>query len=333
MKAQPTLVAKQLSRVGNRLRHLVAFGVAALFAFVSISATAQDAVVPLDFTTISQAVVQAEDIDGNGVVEIFVQAGLYEEIVVIRRSNLTLTGEDPATTTVQGFGSFATIIARDASNVTITGFTATGDGTGVGLRLEDATNCVIRGNVATGNRYGILIRDTIGSVVSDNESFGNRHSGLKVRGGHGNVLTGNSSHDNLRQGIDFERSVGNLFDSNVVSDNGGNGIRVRSALASNTVSNNLAERNLQNGIFLREVVDTIVVDNVVRDGQTNGIRTRETTSSVISGNEVTGNLLFGLRYRNAEGDDFDAAQPGIQGPTGANDFSGNTRGPVRDDDA
>ena len=139
-----------------------------------------DATVPGDFGSIGAAVLGATDVDGNGAVEIEVMPGTYAENVFIQRSNIALIGSDPATTTIVGVGPADTVRAQNGANVSISGFTVTGDGTANGIKFEDIVGGLIQDNIASANRRGINLNRSTGVLIESNTMSGNLRGGMKL---------------------------------------------------------------------------------------------------------------------------------------------------------
>jgi parallel beta-helix repeat protein len=290
-------------------------------------AQAQDAFVPDDFPTIQAAVFGATDGDASGTVDILVRAGIYVENVLIFRSNLVLQGENPATTSVVSAGVGNTITVQDATNVTITGFSISGDQTRNGVELRRTNASLVQGNVFSGNRRGIDLNDADDNEVSTNTFMDNVHGGIKVRG-TGNLV---SDNDFLRGGfgVAVVGFSGNTVQDNRISDTGSVGIGVVRS-SGNVVQRNVVLRAVDTGIRLHRTSANMILSNMSRNNTQNGFRTRRTADELVSGNAFTGNTEWGIRRRDFVNDDY-SADAGIQVPTGDNDCSGNVLGPLRED--
>lgn len=310
---------------------LIRFVVAgALSAGLAGAALAADAVVPGDFGTIAAAIAGATDVDASGTVEIRVLAGTYSENLLVRRSNLRLEGESPATTTIRGAGVADTIRIENATAVTLTGFTVTTTGSGDGIELSDAIGCTIDGNVVSGHIRGISLGRSSANTVTNNEVRGSVGTGIKVaRRSDGNVVASNDVHDNGNHGIDAIGVADNLIQSNTIASNRGNGIRVGKT-QGNTVAGNMISGSGNNGLRVGRTFDLVISGNTATGSFENGLRMDETAGTLVTQNVLTGNREFGVRRKEWANDDFSSAA-GIQDPAGDNDLSGNARGAVRED--
>jgi parallel beta-helix repeat protein len=306
---------------------------AALAALPALSfgavASAQDAIVPDDFATIQSAVSSASDVDLDGTVEILVRAGTYVENVLIRRSNLSLSGEGAATTSVVGAGFRETIRVEDADSVSISGFRVSNSILEDGIELQRTTGSSVLDTVLTGNRDGLSVQNSQGALVMNNEAFGNAGEGIRFRGAAFSTCLGNSSHDNQHHGIDVRRSFGIALDGNTTNGNTDSGLRVRQGVQV-TVASHVSNGNSDSGILVRRAADCSIVGSTCSGNLDNGLRLRDTANNLFSQNSFTGNNEFGIRMENAN-DDFDAGPSGNQAPPGDNDLSGNGNGAVRVD--
>lgn len=310
-------------------RNALVTAVAAVLGAVPFAAYAQDAIVPDDFGSISAAVANAADADGDGIVQIFVRAGVYQETFTIARDNLELTGEDRDTTVIQGSGSIDTIRVR-ADGVTISGFTVTSAGTFDGIDINRTALVTVEGNVLTGGASGVSVDRSQVVVVADNEVFGTSREAINLDRCSRVIVVGNFVHDNQDEGVTIDGCTRSRVQSNVVTDNGGNGIRDRGS-SLNVHVGNQALRNGDEGYILEDSQRVRIVGNTASGNRENGIRMRNTRNTLVSANAFTDNGSYGVRREDWFNDDFDGSQPGVQNPPGKNDLSGNDDGPLRED--
>jgi len=136
--------------------------------FLSISATMQLNVkatpdpirVPEDYTTIQEAINQANPGD-----TIQVSSGTYQETLFINKT-LTLIGEDKTNTILEGSGCGCTVIQANLTSVNISGFTIQGGSNGI--TLEKCNNSTINNNNITGTSRGIWLHYSHNNTISDN---------------------------------------------------------------------------------------------------------------------------------------------------------------------
>ncbi len=148
------------------------------------------------YTSIQEAIDAPETLDGH---TLQVEPGFYHENVMIRKS-VKLTGKDRQTTIVDGYG--ATVMALEADNVTISGFTLRNGGLGFppdrhcGVFLNRSLGSTIANCQITGSRIGIYLYYSISSQVVHNQVYGNHEDGIWLWFSGNNTLTENSIHDN-----------------------------------------------------------------------------------------------------------------------------------------
>jgi parallel beta-helix repeat protein len=294
------------------------------------TAAAQDAVVPDDFATIGAAVVGATDGNGDGTVEILVRAGTYVEDVFVQRSNLTLSGEGAATTTIQGSGLIDTVRIQQASNVIVQGFTVVSGGAFDSIDYSRVNGGAIEANVLTGGGSGISTNRSQMLTIADNEIFGTTLEAIKVDRSARVTVLSNSAHDNPGDGITVDRAVRIRMQGNDSRNNGGVGLRDRDSTRTLYISN-VAENNGDDGIRIESSGSDILFGNSCSGNISNGLRMMGTSDSLVTGNAFTGNLEWGVRRESWTDDDFDRTAGGAQDPPGDNDLSGNVNGPLRED--
>jgi parallel beta-helix repeat protein len=291
---------------------------------------AADATVPGDFASIGAAIAGATDQDSDGVIEIAVAAGTYNENLFISRSSIHLVGDDRETTILQGNGIAPTILVHQAADFGLTGFTVRGSATARAVYIERGSACAIASNIFEGSRKGLVLNRTTTSRVEDNIARNNFGTGIRLDRSDNNDVLGNTCTGNLSQGIDVRGGTGNLLDGNTCNSNNDSGLRVRGATAT-TVQGNTANGNRDNGLRMRQVLGCSFVSNVCSNNGDSGLRMRETSGNSFFGNTLTGNNEYGVRRRDWSGDDWDSTIGGVQDLPGDNDLSGNNKGPVRND--
>ena len=125
MEIKEEKVKKLIASLANIILFFSIFSVVSL-VFITMTAptaSAQLIIVPDNYTTIQEAIDNANPLGGD---TIFVRAGLYEEKLTINKP-LTLEGESRTNTTIQPKPAEpGTVITISASWVNVTGFTQSG---------------------------------------------------------------------------------------------------------------------------------------------------------------------------------------------------------------
>ncbi len=298
--------------------------------FVAQDSQAQDANVPADFGTITEALRFGTDANLDGLFHVSVAPGTYTESLFVTRSNVWLEGSGAATTMIQGDMGFRAVYVQGVMSFEMSGFTVTGDPTRDGIELVACTSASIHDNTVTGTEDGIRVNRSIDVAISSNMVANNTSTGIKVKGGMQTLVTGNVCTGNFSSGIDLDRTVGAMVTSNQSLMNRGNGVRVRRS-SQVAVEGNTCTGNLSNGMFYRDMSQLTVRGNTSTGSLQNGMRIRDVGSSLFTDNTLTGNSEWGIRRRDSFGNDWDEAQAGSQDAPGSNDVSGNTLGTVRTD--
>jgi len=201
--------------------------------------------VPDDYPTIQEAVNAANPGD-----TIIVSSGIYYEHITISKNHLTLLGENPSSTIIDGNG-IGPIIYLPANDTTIMGFTIRNSGeeedTGKpGLYIKFACcntlannifyNCWIGIEVEGNMSYNSWSNKIIGNTLIDNEkgilltkfSVANIVSGNTVtKSVEGIYLTAYSSNNTINEntvtnndcGICLSHSTGNTISGNILTQN------------------------------------------------------------------------------------------------------------------
>jgi parallel beta-helix repeat protein len=241
--------------------------------------------VPENYSTIQEAVNAAGPGD-----TIQVAAGMYHETVFVNKS-LTLIGENPNTTIINGFSLAGSVVTINASNVKISGFTI-GNGTSHGVELVYASNCTISGNVVTENsNSGIFLNHSSTNTISGNVVSNNKYSGIYLR----EYCSNNFVADNRILNSDFYDILvyyycsSNVITGNVISGNGYEGIRMWWDSTNNVISNNTVSHHTRFGIdVLFGSGNNTVSGNTVSDNY-EGIKVDSSVGTILRNNNMTGN--------------------------------------------
>ncbi len=299
-------------------------------ASLAASASAQDAIVPDDFGSISAAVFGATDVDGDGTVEIFVRNGMYNEDVFIQRSNLELTGEDPRQTIIQGNGGLpAVVYVQQSSNVTIQGFKVQGGGAVAdGIEFSRVTNSLIFECWATGNLDGFSLGRSDNNVVRRCLASNNAMEGVKLRISNNVEVNRVVSRNNSDEGFQADGTQNCSFLNCRSRGNLSTGFDIDRSIGA-TILGGFATGHIDAGVRVRESSGTLV-QGVRSDQNENGLRIEDTNGSLFTMNAFINNREWGIRMENSTNDDFSSAA-GVNPAPGDNDVTGNGFGTVRVD--
>jgi nitrous oxidase accessory protein len=246
----------------------------------------------LDYPTIQTAIDATETFGGH---RILVDAGIYYEHLVVNKS-VSLIGEDPHSTIVDGGGSGDVITVR-AKNIVVENFTIRNGYHGITMRHEGPAsplnNCIIRNNVITNNNgTGILCGVAYwtwvsNSAISGNNITANDGSGIHVCG-ENNTLSGNNIKGNVG-GISLQFSVSNTISENNITANNRYGIGLDESIDHTISGNNIAANN-GSGIGLGASRGNIISGNNIAANNNSGIVLDfHSMGNNVSGNNITNN--------------------------------------------
>jgi len=168
---------------------------ALVFHIEPVGAEPTTIIVPDDYPTIQEAVNVAMSGD-----IVYVRAGTYYEEVLIEEKSISLIGENPSTTIIDGMISGIPIEVRMAERVNITGFTLMYSGEQwrsnmmferwpeSGILLWNSDECNVSGNNITDNYYGLTVYSSWSgswnNTVQGNLVTNNREVGVFLSGHH-----------------------------------------------------------------------------------------------------------------------------------------------------
>ena len=253
----------------------------------------------LNYTTIQQAIIAQETSNGH---TIFIEHGTYVGGIVVNKS-LSLIGEDPETTIIDGMGAPDRVIGITADNVSIAGFTIRNSNQsrwGGGIAMYHSKNCTIHANVIADNVNGIVLESSSENRITGNNITNSYFEGIWLQTSSNNTLMLNNIMTSRLQGIwltdnsDYNRMAENFIANSQVG--------IELARSSNTnINNNSLVSNSQSGIsLLSSSSNTISENTFVNDG----LYIDFSFSDVPFSNEVVNNTVNGkpLVYLENESD-------------------------------
>ncbi|MBN2501691.1 MAG: thrombospondin type 3 repeat-containing protein, partial [Anaerolineales bacterium] len=246
---------------------------------------------------------------------IHLEAGLFEEQVLIEGKNISLVGvpgtviQAPAGLS-QYYETYAVITVADADDVTIQGITVDGNAQGNGnapfvgiffyrtggnITNNTIVNMTHVTDPTAASGYGIGIRNDWPNpadivYIEQNTISNYQFEGVQVQNAHAevraNVITGSgASHLRPQRGIDFRESATGIIQSNIVTEN--------STPAGSGASSGIVIQPSGNGV---DVLDNQTTDNL------SGIVLWGTSlpTTTITNNNISGSTNWGLfLYVNA----------------------------------
>jgi len=202
---------------------------------IRVEATSSIFVVPNSgYETIQEAINAANPGD-----IINVTAGLYNERITVNKS-LTIIGENPATTIIDGGGG-GNVVTITSPNVVISRFTIQngkqGDWPYSGISIFRCDSAVVNNNVLRDNYYGLQLIQSNNSKIFNNLIINNSYAGIKISDSSNNIffeniiqnnsvgLWGSKSPLNVVYHNNFLNNTSQLqiFDSPMIWDDGSEG--------------------------------------------------------------------------------------------------------------
>lgn len=224
-----------------------------------------------------------------------IPSGIYYENILIYKP-ITLLGEDPETTIIDGGGgskdgglSAKNVVKITSNDVTISGFTMrNGEADGV---VFVSSNVAVTNNIITQNNgTGIRSSKSLEFILNETD----------------NIIHGNTITNNTYGGIAVRFNNDLQISNNDIQNNGDVGIQVLDS-SNVTVSDNTVHHNHIAGIHIWlsrncEVLDNSITDTMNVNGWGTGIKLSTTVDSTvvnnqISDNEASGIILYGNSVR------------------------------------
>jgi parallel beta-helix repeat protein len=297
-------------------------------------------VVPDDYATIGWAVGNASAGE-----TVYVKSGTYNESVSIDKP-LSLIGEDMSSTIIlsEGTSGSGHTITIKADNVTVSGFSLQGNGSGYGIHLIRRSYVTIRNMEIKEFDTGIRFYWGSNNSVHEN-SLANNGWGMYLDHSKNNTISGNNITNNA-VGIRISMSPNNVLRDNQIDNNsynfglsGGNFVDyVNDIDTSNTVDGKpiiywVNEKDktvpLDAGYLVLVNCTGITVKNLTLTNNGEGILLAYTEKSTITQNTITNNgvgIFFYGSSRNNISTNYIAYNEGngISVRGGENNFFGNT---------
>lgn len=273
-----------------------------------------------DFTTIQAAVDAAASGD---IIE--VDAGTYREHVIITGKSLTIKGEDPSTTIIDG-DEIGVGINLMSSNNRIENMRVRNSEHGIKISSSEnniITNCHLVYNSFTGirfsgvcrynsitnslcsrNEYGIRLYDGCDLNTLTGNRCENNSYGIYIQNSDNNTITDNICKYNEvstpTRDVFFSAGIYangdchyNSISSNTCNSNGEYGLYIYQS-NRNSVEKNTCKNNKNDGIFLSGASFNILGNNTVENNERYGIQLFNSRSNVLNKNELASNLIYGI---------------------------------------
>jgi len=150
-----------------------------------------------------------------------VTRGIYYENLIVNKS-VSIIGEDPATTIIDG-GGLGNVVTITSPNVVVSGFTiqngTQGDWPYCGISIFRCNFAVVNNTVLRNNYYGLQLIMSNNSRIFNNLLVNNSYAGMYIHdGSSNNVFFENTIRDNLI-GLWVTGAPSNTFYHNNIIDN------------------------------------------------------------------------------------------------------------------
>ncbi len=189
--------------------------VGSVLAMVTVVASADTIYVPDNYSTIQQAVNNAN----NGDI-IIVRDGTYTENVEVNK-RLTIQSENgSANCIVNAASSFYPVFDITANYVNITGFTVKGATFRAGIYIDGVSYCNIKNNNLMNSQSGIYMSSSSSNNIINNTISNNKY-GIYMSSSSSNNVSCNWVHNNSDSGFYLsDGSTGNTIEHNNIITNG-----------------------------------------------------------------------------------------------------------------
>ncbi len=243
--------------------------------------------VPEDVPTIQLAINMAYPGD-----TILVSAGTYYEHIVVNKS-VTLTGEDPSNTIIDGSGVGYVVYVK-ADNVVVSGFTIQNGERGVCIRYS--TGVIIRYNTLSNNLVGVYLSGgSSNSQIINNTIISNDNYGIRVYASNSNLIEGNTIAYNYKGLSLSSYTRNNIVNQNTIIYNT-YGIRMYNTF-NNTIDDNTISYN-KYGLYASSNSTQNALTNNVISANTYGIRFWHSGNNLFRFNTLSNNQYGFWVYGN-----------------------------------
>ena len=210
--------------------------------------------VPSQYSTIQAAVLAAQ---AGDIIQVAGDRTYYEHVWI--NKTLTILGENPQTTIVDGNGTGPCFDIEDAVNVVISGFTiqnAGNNSSGVISEREFAgnSNNRIENNIIKNGLYGISLTGSDNNKILNNTIYDNPLGGILISNSDGTNATGNAISESMH-GIRVALSFDTKIVGNTITQTS-NGIDITSGSTGTIISYNTIT-GVSNGIYSNSDSNTI----------------------------------------------------------------------------
>lgn len=270
---------------------------------------------PGNYTTIQDAINAAT---AGDTVYVYDDHAPYTEHLCIT-TPLTLQGENPATTIVDG-NNTASVITVLADHCTITGLLVQHSGhhsmidANIYLQTHNSTvhDTIIRdsGQFACGIFYnnsqdstvynntiygngneGVYLRNTTRILITDNTITDNRHCSVVISMASHNRVTRNFFSHNQAAGVSiWPNATYNMVDNNTITNCPYSGIGLWAHATNNTIRDNHLINETGYGIVLTHADDNLITHNEINGSSNPGIILHYSNRTMITANDFIDNI-------------------------------------------
>ena len=195
--------------------------------------------VPTDYPTIQRALDLAKPGD-----VVFVHNGTYYENLMLNTNNITLVGEDPDSTVIDG-GHAGDVVSVCGDDVRICNFTMQNSGPRKygGIKIVNSDNVMITENNIINCHYGILDVPFKGRnyIISENRIFNCSFHGMHIWG-QPTTITRNLIYNNVGSGISLG-SDNHTIHKNEIIDNGYGGLNLYNSSQNHIFENDIIKND------------------------------------------------------------------------------------------
>ncbi len=178
-----------------------------------------------------------------------------------------------------------------------------------GIKVTKAENLRIAGNTLNGGKHSIWLSNVKG-IVEKNQIKNAQVNGLSILDNSDVSIISNTISNSKENAIYIEKTT-TVAKENVLSQNAGNGIALYDTSKAELEKNQIEAA--KNGVLLNNTVGN-VQQNTINGSKENGVWILNKSNITVSGNQITGSGINGIRVEEAQTSCLDnTIQNNVQG--------------------
>lgn len=222
-----------------------------------------------------------------------------KKLNIISKSNSKIYTSSQLSPKAKNLGisnTFGFYFTSNSAGSVLSGITLIASNSDYGIIIDSAKNVTVDKNVITGGKNCILVKNSEGITLTNNNISKARLNGIQLQNTQNSVISKNDISYNTRSGIETSNIYYCNITNNTVHHNNFNGISLFNVSKGNIIKYNEAYEN-PNGIY----IDSQSTNDVINANTF--VNNRRNTDYELGAFESGNGLLFGADFRTAkEGD-------------------------------